>query len=229
MVPTRRPCEAAARRLDEFDWPSSSARTRREKALAVITAAALARQGVPHAMGETSEAAARRFRRERILAPAGGRFDSEALLELPELPGRGAVAAGGWRSFAATAGASCSARRWRRAARGGIRIPATGAAAGRRPGPLRTALAQGAVDALTVTSSEGLDNLVAMVGAAMRRRSRRCSAVRRPPAHRRGGAGHGLRRDGRRDRRRATRPAGRAWKRISRGGETDDRSWNRTP
>lgn len=161
------PLQAAAERIDGFDIAVFVSPNAVEKALGAITAKrAWPERVVAAAMGETSARAIARFGVTQIVTPAGGRFDSEALLQRPE--------------FAA------DAIRGRRVAifRGdsgrellGETLEARGARVARIPcyrrgrpdidaAPLRALLAQGAIDAVTVTSSEGLRNLVAMVGTA---------------------------------------------------------------
>ena len=162
-----RPLRDAAARIDGFDLAIFVSPNAARKALAVITEKRpWPAKVAAAAMGETSARRIAAFGVARILAPEGGRFDSEALLERPELQ---AEALRGRRVaiFRGDAGRELL----------GETLAARGARVERIPcyrrgrpridaGPLRTALAQGAVDALTVTSSEGLDNLVAMVGAA---------------------------------------------------------------
>lgn len=159
--------QAAAEQIDGFDIAVFVSPNAVEKALGAITAKRpWPARVVAATMGETSARAIARFGVTHIITPDGGRFDSEALLARPE--------------FAA------AAIRGRRVAifRGdggrellGETLEARGAQVERiacyrrgRPNidaaPLRDMLARGAVDALTVTSSEGLRNLVAMVGAA---------------------------------------------------------------
>jgi uroporphyrinogen-III synthase len=161
------PLQAAAERIDDFDVAVFVSPNAAEKALSAITARrAWPARVVAAAMGETSARAIARFGVTHIVTPDNGRFDSEALLARPE--------------FAA------EAIRGKRVAifRGedgrellGETLEARGAQVERIPcyrrgrpdidaAPLRTLLSKGAVDALTVTSSEGLRNLLAMVGAA---------------------------------------------------------------
>lgn len=162
-----RPLLDAAARIDSFDLAIFVSPNAAQKALSVITARrAWPERVAAAAMGETSARAIARFGVAHIISPEGGRFDSEALLQRPE--------------FAA------DAIRGRRVAifRGdsgrellGETLEARGARVARIPcyrrgrpdidaAPLRALLAQGAIDAVTVTSSEGLRNLVAMVGTA---------------------------------------------------------------
>jgi uroporphyrinogen-III synthase len=162
-----RPLQDAAARIGEFDLAIFVSPNAAEKALAVITA----RQPWPGhvaaaAMGETSARTIARFGVTQIVTPAGGRFDSEALLERPEFQAdrlRGSRVA----IFRGDSGRELL----------GETLEARGAQVERIPcyrrgrpdidaAPLRALLAQGAVDAVTVTSSEGLRNLMAMVGAA---------------------------------------------------------------
>ena len=222
-----RPLRDAAARIDGFDLAIFVSPNAARKALAVITEKRpWPAKVAAAAMGETSARSIAAFGVARILAPEGGRFDSEALLERPELQ---AEALRGRRVaiFRGDAGRELL----------GETLAARGARVERIPcyrrgrpridaGPLRTALAQGAVDALTVTSSEGAgqpggDGRRGGCGGAQAR-----SAVRRPPAHRRGGAGHGLR-PGRRDRAGRRRPAAGTGSAFL-GAVKRMGSWNRT-
>lgn len=162
-----RPLQDAAARIGEFDLAVFVSPNAAEKALAAITQRhRWPAQVVAAAMGETSARTIARFGVKRIVTPEGGRFDSEALLERPEFA---ADAVRGKRVaiFRADAGRELL----------GEALAARGARVERIPcyrrgrpdidaGPLRAALMQGTIDALTVTSSEGLRNLAAMVGAA---------------------------------------------------------------
>ena len=161
------PLQAAAETIDSYDYAIFVSPNAAEKALGALTARrSWPERVIAAAMGETSARAIARFGVARIVTPVGGRFDSEALLERPEF--------------------QADALRGRRVAifRGdsgrellGETLEARGAQVERIPcyrrgrpdidaAPLRTLLGQGGVDAVTVTSSEGLRNLVAMVGAA---------------------------------------------------------------
>lgn len=162
-----RPLQAAAERIEEFDLAVFVSPNAAEKALSAITAKRpWPGKVVAAAMGETSARAIARFGVTHIITPDGGRFDSEALLARPEFA---AAAIRGRRVaiFRGDAGRELL----------GEALEARGAQVERIPcyrrgwpdidaAPLLALLAQGAVDALTVTSSEGLRNLAAMVGAA---------------------------------------------------------------
>lgn len=161
-----RPLQDAAQCIEDYDLAVFVSPNAAEKALSAITARRpWPEQVVAAAMGESSARTIARFGVARIVTPESGRFDSEALLERPEL--------------------SAAAMRGRRVAifRGdagrellGETLEARGARVERIPcyrrgrpdldaAPLRALLARGAVDAVTVTSSEGLRNLLAMIGA----------------------------------------------------------------
>lgn len=171
-----RPLQEAAARIDEFDLAVFVSPNAAEKALAVITGQRpWPTRVAAAAMGETSARAIARFGVARIVVPESGRFDSEALLERPEFSAQ-AVRGRRVAIFRGDAGRELL----------GEALEARGAKVERiacyrrgRPdidtGPLRAALRQGQVDALTVTSSEGLRNLAAMVGAA------EAAALRRVP------------------------------------------------
>jgi uroporphyrinogen-III synthase len=161
-----RPLQDAAACIDSYDMAVFVSPNAAEKALVVITARRpWPERVVAAAMGETSARAIARFGVARIVVPEGGRFDSEALLQRPEFSEeamRGKRVA----IFRGDAGRELL----------GETLEARGAHVDRiscyrrgRPdidaGPLREGLAQGTIDALTVTSSEGLRNLVTMVGA----------------------------------------------------------------
>lgn len=161
------PLQAAAERIDGFDIAVFVSPNAVEKALGVLTAKrAWPERVVAVAMGETSARAIACFGVTHIITPDGGRFDSEALLARPEFA---AAAIRGKRVaiFRGDGGRELL----------GETLEARGAQVERIPCyrrgrpdidavPLRDMLSTGAVDALTVTSSEGLRNLVAMVGAA---------------------------------------------------------------
>jgi uroporphyrinogen-III synthase len=162
-----RPLQAAAEKIDEYDYAVFVSPNAAEKALGAITARqAWPGRVVAAAMGETSARAIAGFGVTRIVTPEGGRFDSEALLERPEFQA-GAIRGRRVAIFRGDGGRELL----------GETLEARGAQVARIPcyrrgrpdidaAPLRSLLAQGAVDAVTVTSSEGLRNLVAMVGAA---------------------------------------------------------------
>ncbi|MBM3392557.1 MAG: uroporphyrinogen-III synthase [Betaproteobacteria bacterium] len=162
-----RPLLDAAARIDAFDLAVFVSPNAAEKALAAITAhRPWPERVVAAAMGETSARTIARFGVARILTPAGGRFDSEALLERPEFSA-GAMAGKHVAIFRGDAGRELFGETLEARGARVERIPCY--RRGRPDGdaaPLRAALAQGTIDAVTVTSSEGLRNLVAMVGAA---------------------------------------------------------------
>ena len=141
------PLQAAAERIDGFDIAVFVSPNAVEKALGAITAQrAWPERVVAAAMGETSARDIASFGVTQIVTPIRGRrvaiFRGDSGRELlgETLEARGARVA---------------------------RIPCYRRG---RPdidaAPLRALLAQGGIDAVTVTSSEGLRNLVAMVGAA---------------------------------------------------------------
>lgn len=162
-----RPLLAAAQNLEAYDFAVFVSPNAAEKALGVITAQRpWPGRVVAAAMGETSARAIARFGVTRIVTPENGRFDSEALLERQEFQPealRGKRVA----IFRGDSGRELLGETLE--SRGALveRIPCYRRG---RPdidaAPLRALLAQGAVDAVTITSSEGLRNLVAMVGAA---------------------------------------------------------------
>lgn len=159
------PLRDVSARLDEFDVAVFVSPNAAEKALGAITA----RRSWPGrvkaaAMGETSARTIARFGVTEIVTPAG-RFDSEALLDLPDfqaerIRGRKVVI------FRGDTGREALADGLR--ARGAQVEYVTCYRRGRPdadPAPLLALLARGQLDAITVTSSEGLRNLVGMVGA----------------------------------------------------------------
>lgn len=162
-----RPLQAAAEAIEDYDYAIFVSPNAAEKALSAITARRpWPPRVVAAAMGETSARAIARYGVARIVQPSGGRFDSEALLERPEFQ---AAALRGRRVaiFRGDAGRELL----------GETLESRGAQVERIPcyrrgrpdldaDPLRALLAQRGIDAVTVTSSEGLRNLVAMVGAA---------------------------------------------------------------
>lgn len=162
-----RPLQTAAQDIEGYDFAVFVSPNAAEKALGAVTAQrAWPPRVVAAAMGETSARAIARFGVTRIVTPDGGRFDSEALLARPEFAPE-AIAGKRVAIFRGESGRELL----------GETLEARGAQVTRIPcyrrgrpdidaAPLRALLAQGAVDALTVTSSEGLRNLVAMVGAA---------------------------------------------------------------
>ncbi len=162
-----RPLQAAACEVEGYDVAVFVSPNAAEKALAAITARrAWPERVVAAAMGETSARAIARFGVARIVTPEGGGTDSEALLERPEFAAeaiRGRhVAIFRGESGRELLGETLEAR--------GARVTRIPCYRRVRPdidaAPLRALLARGAVDAVTVTSSEGLRNLVAMAGGA---------------------------------------------------------------
>jgi uroporphyrinogen-III synthase len=152
----------AADRLDTYDLAVFISPNAVEKSMSVVRA----RREWPArlraaAVGHASEKALRRFGIADVIAPAG-RFDSEALLELPELAdvaGRRIVifrGDGGRELLGDTLrsrGATVDYVECYRRAR-----PNTDT------GPLLRAWGRGEVDAVTISSSEGLRNLFDMLG-----------------------------------------------------------------
>lgn len=157
---------AAVERLEEFDLAVFVSPNAADRALRAITAR---RPWPPRlralAMGETSARELERFGVTDVIVPAN-HSDSEALLERPELQAeriegkRVAIFRGdGGRGLLGEALAARGARVvfvecYRR------RRPAAD------PAPLLALWAKGELDAVTVTSSEGLRNLLAMAGSA---------------------------------------------------------------
>ena len=161
-IDDKTPLLELAARLDEFDWAAFVSPNAVNAALPAV----LGRRPWPATLraatiGRSSEEALARFGIGNVLAPRD-RFDSEALLELPELQdvaGRRVVifrGDGGRELLADTLrsrGASVELitcyRRGRPAA---------------DPAPLLKLWENGQLDAVTATSSEGLRNLFDMVG-----------------------------------------------------------------
>jgi len=152
----------AAIRLDQYDWAMFVSPNAVDKALAVI----LARRQWPESVrvatvGKSSEQALARHGIRDVVAPQQ-RFDSEALLALPEfadVAGRRVVifrGDGGRDLFGDTLKARGAEVDYVTCYRRGM--PATD------PAPLLKLWSEGRLDALTVTSSEGLRNLCDMVG-----------------------------------------------------------------
>jgi hypothetical protein len=169
---------------------------------------------VAAAMGETSARAIARFGVTRIVTPEGGRFDSEALLERPEFQPMRLFAASGWRFFAATAGRELL----------GETLEARGAQVdahpllSARPAGHRCGCRCAGCSRRGGRRADGDEQRGAAQPGGDGRRGGRGgpeggAAVRRPPAHRRGGARPRLCR-GRSSRRRATPACWRAWKRT---------------
>lgn len=155
---------AMAERIDTFDLAVFVSPNAVDKALGIITA----RRGWPAhvavaTMGKSSERALQRFGVENVIAPHG-RFDSEALLALPQLApermhGRRVVV------FRGDGGRELLGETL--AARGATIEYVTCYRRSRPdvdPAPLLDLWARDALDAVTVTSSEGLRNLFDMVG-----------------------------------------------------------------
>ena len=152
----------AAIRLDQYDWAMFVSPNAVDKALAVI----LAQRAWPASVrvatvGHSSEAALERHGISGVVAPQE-RFDSEALLALPEFA---AVAGQRVLIFRGDAGRDLF----------GDTLKERGATVDyvtcyRRtrpahdPAPLLKLWSEGRLDAMTVTSSEGLRNLYDMVG-----------------------------------------------------------------
>jgi uroporphyrinogen-III synthase len=158
------PLEDVTRRLEEFDLAVFVSPNAASRALAFITArrpwpARLRAAG----MGEASARTIAGFGVADVLVPAG-RSDSEALLERPELQ---AMAGRRVAIFRGDGGRELLAETLR--ARG-ARVEHVEcyrrARADADPEPLLALWGRGELDAVTVTSSEGLRNLVELVGAA---------------------------------------------------------------
>jgi uroporphyrinogen-III synthase len=161
------PLQAAAERMASYDYAVFVSPNAAEKALAVITARrAWPERVVAAAMGEASARAIAGFGVTRIVTPNNGHFDSEALLQRPEFAesniGGKRVAIFRGDSGREVLGDTLTAR--------GAQVDRIPCYRRGRPGldagPLQALLARGEVDAVTVTSSEGLRNLLAMFGAS---------------------------------------------------------------
>lgn len=157
-----RPLQEAALKLDDVDWAAFVSPNAVEKALGAILALRPWPSGLRAAtVGKSSEQALAKHGITDVVAPQE-RFDSEALLELPELQqmagkrvmifrgdgGRELLGDTLKQRGAAVEYVSCY-RRGR---------PALD------PAPLLKLWSEGRLDAVTVTSSEGLRNLMDMVG-----------------------------------------------------------------
>lgn len=157
-----RPLQEAALKLDDVDWAAFVSPNAVEKALGAILALRPWPSGLRAAtVGKSSEQALAKHGITDVVAPQE-RFDSEALLELPELQqmagkrvmifrgdgGRELLGDTLKQRGATVEYVSCY-RRGR---------PALD------PAPLLKLWSEGRLDAVTVTSSEGLRNLVDMVG-----------------------------------------------------------------
>lgn len=152
----------AAIRLDQYDWAMFVSPNAVDKALAVILAARRWPESVRVAtVGHSSEQALARHGIRDVVAPQE-RFDSEALLALPEfadVAGKRVVifrGDGGRDLFGDTLKARGAEVDYVTCYRRGM--PAAD------PAPLLKLWSEGRLDALTVTSSEGLRNLCDMVG-----------------------------------------------------------------
>ncbi len=157
-----RPLNAVIDRLDEFDLAIFISPSAVNKAMNLIGA----RRALPArlevaAIGRGSVKALGQFGVTAVIAP-GGRFDSEALLELPQLAavrGKRVVifrGEGGRELLGDTLIARGARLEYAECYRRGR--PSTDTA------PLMTAWARNELDAIVVTSSEGLRNLFDMVG-----------------------------------------------------------------
>lgn len=161
-VADKTPILDAAIRLDSYDWAVFVSPNAVEKALAVVLAERAWPANVRAAtVGHSSEQALARHGISDVVAP-GERFDSEALLALPEfadVAGRRVVifrGDGGRDLFGDTLkarGATVDYVTCYRRAKPSL-----------DPAPLHRLWNEGRLDAMTVTSSEGLRNLWEMVG-----------------------------------------------------------------
>lgn len=167
------PVRQVAAHLAEYDFACFVSPNAVEHALPMLLEAGPWPSGVKAVtVGKGSEDALARFGVGPVIAPSG-RFDSEALLALPALQadqvagrrvvifrgdGGREVLADGLRLRGARVDYVCCYRRGRPDA---------------DPQPVLMALASGTLDALTITSSEALENLLAMCPAADAERLRR--------------------------------------------------------
>jgi uroporphyrinogen-III synthase len=152
----------AAIHLDDYDWAVFVSPNAVEKGLAVILAHRAWPAGLRAAtVGRSSEQALAAFGVGNVVAPRE-RFDSEALLELPELQD---VAGKRVLVFRGDGGRELLAETLRER---GARVDYLTCYRRSRPdvdtAPLMRLLQGGRLDAATVTSSEGLRNLFDMVG-----------------------------------------------------------------
>lgn len=161
-VEDTRPLQEAAIRLDGFDWACFVSPNAVEKSLSVV----LSKRPWPKhlraaTVGKSSEQALARFGVVDVVAPRD-RFDSEALLDLPDLQN---VAGKRVVIFRGDGGRELLGDTLRQR---GAEVEYV--ACYRRakpdldPAPLLKLWNEGRLDAVTVTSSEGLRNLVEMVG-----------------------------------------------------------------
>lgn len=157
-----RPLQEAAIRLDGFDWACFVSPNAVEKSLSVV----LSKRAWPKhlraaTVGKSSEQALAKFGVSDVVAPQD-RFDSEALLDLPDLQN---VAGKRVVIFRGDGGRALLGDTLRQR---GAEVEYV--ACYRRakpdldPAPLLKLWNEGRLDAVTVTSSEGLRNLVEMVG-----------------------------------------------------------------
>lgn len=157
-----RPLQEAAIRLDGFDWACFVSPNAVEKSLSVV----LSKRAWPKhlraaTVGKSSEQALAKFGVADVVAPQD-RFDSEALLDLPDLQN---VAGKRVVIFRGDGGRELLGDTLRQR---GAEVEYV--ACYRRakpdldPAPLLKLWSEGRLDAVTVTSSEGLRNLVDMVG-----------------------------------------------------------------
>lgn len=157
-----RPLQDAAIRLDSFDWAAFVSPNAVEKSLGAILAL---RPWPAHlraaTVGRSSEEALARFGVTDVVAPRD-RFDSEALLELPELQ---SVAGKRVVIFRGDGGRELLGDTLRQR---GAEVEYVTCYRRRKPdsdaAPLLRLWTEGHLDAVTVTSSEGLHNLVDMIG-----------------------------------------------------------------
>jgi uroporphyrinogen-III synthase len=159
------PLRSLIERLDEYDIAIFVSPNAVEQAMPIITTA----RGIPRglkfaAVGHNSVRALARFGVSNVIAP--GRFDSEALLDLPELKKVTGLRVAIFRGVGGR-----ELLRDTLAARGAV---IEYAECYRRvqpdidPRPLLAAWENAQVHAVTVTSSNGLKNMLAMLGAAGR-------------------------------------------------------------
>jgi uroporphyrinogen-III synthase len=161
-VDDTKPLQDVAIQLDSFDWACFVSPNAVEKALAVILACRSWPAGLRVAtVGKSSEMALAKFGIANVIAPRE-RFDSESLLELPELQemaGRRVMI------FRGDGGRELLGDTLKQ--RGAEVEYVTCYRRGKPdldPAPLLKLWGDGRLDAITVTSSEGLRNLVDMVG-----------------------------------------------------------------
>ena len=165
------PLFAAADRLDRYDLAVFVSPNAVDRAMSAIRARRAWPAGLRAAtVGSASEQALARHGVTEVIAPSG-RFDSEALLAMPAL-----AAVGGKRVviFRGDGGRELLGDTLR--ARGAT-VDYVECYRRARPtadaGPLVRALERGEIDAVVVSSSEGLRNLFEMVGEAGRQRLQR--------------------------------------------------------